>query len=36
MKKNRRIMSHDTGEGCKIWRETDSWFQTEHEEYFEF
>ena len=24
MKKYRRVMSHETEEGCKVWRKTDS------------
>ena len=27
MKKNRRVMSHDTEKWCKVWRKTESWFQ---------
>ena len=36
MKKHRRVMSHDTEEGCKVWRKTDPWFQKWHEELGEF
>ena len=36
MKKNRRVMFHDTEEWCKVWIKTDSWFQKWHEEFSEF
>ena len=31
MKKYRRVTSHDTGEWCKVWGKTGSWFQKWHD-----
>ena len=36
MKKNRRVMHHETEEWCKTWRRTNPWFQKWHEEFGEF
>ena len=33
---NRKVMSHDNEEWCKVWRKTSSWFQKWHEEFGEF
>ena len=34
--KERKVMSHDTEEWCKVWRETDFWFQKWHEKFGDF
>ena len=31
MIKYKRVISHDTGEWCKVWRKTGSWFQKWHD-----
>ena len=36
LKRNRRVIFHDTEESCKIWRKTDSWFGKWHEEFDKF
>ena len=30
------VISHDTEDWCKVWRNTDSWFQKWHEKFGEF
>ena len=36
IKKYRRIVSHDTGEWCKVWRKTGSWFQKLRDKFGKF
>ena len=36
IKKYRRVVSHDTGEWCKVWRKTGSWFQKLHDKFGKF
>ena len=35
LKKYRTVISHDSEEWCKVWRKTDLWFQTWHQEFGE-
>ena len=34
--KYRRVISHDIGEWCKVWRKTCSWFQKWHGKFVKF
>ena len=36
LRKNRRVMFHDTGDRCKIWNKTDLCFPKWHEEFGKF
>ena len=36
IKKYRRVISHGTGEWCKVWRKTSSWFQKLHDKFGKF
>ena len=36
MKKHKKVISHDTGEWCKVWRKTGSWFRKWHDKFGKF